>query len=442
MIDFKELREDGVDFEQLIRELLLAEGLEVHWTGVGPDGDKDLIVIETYEGRLGSIKRKWVVQCKHNAHSGKSVSKDDLNIMETCLAVDADGFLLACSTQPTSALVRHFKEIEDNKNIQIKFWDSIEIEKRLMKPNNFHLINVFFENSSKKVGWKLFNTQDSKFWMAYFKNYFIYLSSRDSLSFRELNLVEKIFEIIESFNGIDKRDLIGIERWTNKREYLVPRAVHYDDKNTNFTVFVDYMFQYGEKPRARAVDLEEYFNRDNWNIEGVSVQWDICFVEANFASDHFRLDHKDYYSIYMDNFKTGYSRDNNVNSFIYEEYDSIEKSINNYEFQDFVEDINYIRNLSDIESNVIEYLKKQEGGTALIESILNFCRNQHNFENEDLRFEDTWQLIYLNSISKLREIGILTPKIDSPKGVVTLSEIGRKKCNYYDTTLRRGACRN
>lgn len=126
MIDFKELREDGVDFEQLIRELLLAEGLEVHWTGVGPDGDKDLIVIETYKGRLGSIKRKWVVQCKHNAHSGKSVSKDDLNIMETCLAVDADGFLLACSTQPTSALVRHFKEIEDNKNIQIKYWDSIE----------------------------------------------------------------------------------------------------------------------------------------------------------------------------------------------------------------------------------------------------------------------------------------------------------------------------
>lgn len=184
-------------------------------------------------------------------------------------------------------------------------------EKRLMKPNNFHLINVFFENSSKKVGWKLFNTQDSKFWMAYFKNYFIYLSSRDSLSFRELNLVEKIFEIIESFNGIDKRDLIGIERWTNKREYLVPRAVHYDDKNSNFTVFVDYMFQYGEKPKARVIDLEEYFNRDNWNIEGVFVQWDICFVEANFASDHFRLDHKDYYSIYMDNFKIGYLRDNN-----------------------------------------------------------------------------------------------------------------------------------
>ncbi len=27
--------------------------------------------------------------------------------------------------------------------------------------------------------------------------------------------------------------------------------------------------------------------------------------------------------------------------------------------------------------------KKQEGGSALIEVILNFCRNKHNIENED-----------------------------------------------------------
>ncbi|WHH58832.1 restriction endonuclease [Petroclostridium sp. X23] len=438
MLDFKEMRDDGVEFEQLIRELLLAEGLDVHWTGVGPDGDKDLIAIESYEGILGSIKRKWVVQCKHNAHSGKSVSKDDLNIMETCLAVDADGYLLACSTQPTSALIRHFKEIQDNKGLETRYWDSIEIEKRLMKPNNFHLINVFFENSSKKIGWKLFNTQDTKFWMAYFKKYFIYLSSRDSLTFSELKFVEKIIEITEAFNGIDRKELIGIERWTNNIEYLVPRAVHYDDKNTNFTVFLDYMFYSGEKPKARAVDFNEYFNQDNWNVDGACVKWDIRFVEANFASDHFRINHKDYYKMYMDNFKTGYERDCSITDFMYDDYDFIEKTIIDYEFQDFIESADYTYSFDKMESDIIACLKEKEGGSALIETVLNFCRKNNDFDSSDGRLLNTWQIVYLNSIMKLREKGILSSKYGSPKGVVTLSEKGRNMCNYYDTILRKG----
>lgn len=438
MLDFKELREDGVEFEQLIRELLLAEGLDVHWTGVGPDGAKDLTVVESYEGILGSIKKKWVVQCKHNAHSGKSVSKDNLSIMETCLAVNADGFLLACSTQPTSALLRHFKDIEDGKNIEVKYWDSIEIEKRLMKPNNFHLIDVFFKNASKNIGWKLFNTQDPKLWMAHYKKYFIYLSSRGSLTFGGLEFVEKMIDIIESFKGIDKKELIGIERWTNNREYLVPRAIHYDDKNSRFTVFLDYMFDIGEKPKAREVDLDNYFNEENWNVEGAFVTWDICFVQAIFSSDHFSINHKDYYTMYMDNFKIGYERDYNISSFIYKDYDYIEKCIINYEFQDFTEYDNYIDNLDQIETNIINCLKSKMGGSELIEIVLNSCKNEHNFDSEDQRFQDTWQIIYLNSIVKLRERGILSSKINSPKGVITLSEEGKKMCNYYDTMFRRG----
>ncbi|OEH85575.1 hypothetical protein BHU72_01895 [Desulfuribacillus stibiiarsenatis] len=438
MLDFKELREDGVDFEQLIRELLLAEGLEVHWTGVGSDGDRDLIVEESYESVLGSIKKKWVVQCKHKALSGKSVSKDDLNILETCLAVGAEGFLLACSTQPTSALLRHFKDIEDSQKIQIKYWDSIEIEKRLMKPNNFHLIDVFFEKSSKKIGWKLFNTLDSKFWMAYYKKYFIYLSSRSSLTFCELQFVEKLIEVIEAFNGIDKKKLIGLERWTNKREYLVPRAVHYDDKNTIFTVFLDYMFFRGEKPKARVVDFDIYFNQNNWNIDGVRVNWDICFLEENFASDHFNINHKDYYKNYMDHFKIGYERENSIMNSIFNDYDFFEKAIINYELQDCIEYDKFIQGLDYIEGNIISYLKNTEGGSSLIETVLNECKVKHDFEKEDQRLQNTWQILYLNSIIKLRERGILSSSVDHPKGVIALSEMGKKMCNYFDTFLRQG----
>ena len=109
MIDFTELPADGVRFEQLIRELLIRSGLEVHWTGVGPDGGRDLVATENCQGRLAPFERKWLVSCK-NATSGKSVGLDDVNgISDACAAVDASGFLLACSTQPSSTAVRRLK---------------------------------------------------------------------------------------------------------------------------------------------------------------------------------------------------------------------------------------------------------------------------------------------------------------------------------------------
>lgn len=52
MIDFTELPTDGIKFEKLVRELLIRSGFEVHWTGVGPDGGRDLVVIEQAQGAL------------------------------------------------------------------------------------------------------------------------------------------------------------------------------------------------------------------------------------------------------------------------------------------------------------------------------------------------------------------------------------------------------
>ncbi|WP_432405705.1 restriction endonuclease [Wukongibacter sp. M2B1] len=436
MLNFKELGRDGVKFEKLIRELLLSEGLEVHWTGVGPDGDKDLIVIESYDGLLSTIKRKWVVQCKHNAHSGKSVSKGDLNIMETCLAVDATGYLLVCSTQPTSGLIRHFEEINNTRGLEIKYWDSIEIEKRLMKPNNYHLVDVFFEESSKKVGWKLLNTQDSSFWMAYFKRYFIYLSSRDSLTFSNLKFVEKIIETIEGFNAIDKRELVGMERWTNHREYLMPRAVYYDDKNTNFTVFLDYMFYSGTKPKARVVDFRKYFTEKNCNIDGVSVEWDILFVQANFSSDHFRINHKDYYRRYIDSFKIGYSREESFTNYEYEDYNYIEKLIIDYELTELKENIGYERFFNEYQNDIIGCLKSEYGGSALIEKVLDHFRLNNDFDNDDV-YKNVWQIFCLNSIEELRAKEIIISKETSPKGVIILSEKGKRMCDFYNTSLRK-----
>lgn len=72
MIDFKELPKDGVLFEQLIREIFLKEEFETHWTGVGADGGRDLIVTEILKGKLSKIERKWLISCKREE---KQISK-------------------------------------------------------------------------------------------------------------------------------------------------------------------------------------------------------------------------------------------------------------------------------------------------------------------------------------------------------------------------------
>jgi len=50
-IDFKELDADGIHLELLVQELMLLEGLDVHWEGVGPDNKKDLAVLERVNGK-------------------------------------------------------------------------------------------------------------------------------------------------------------------------------------------------------------------------------------------------------------------------------------------------------------------------------------------------------------------------------------------------------
>jgi len=106
MLDFTELPEDGIKFEQLIRELLVLEEFETHWTGVGLDGGRDLVITEKLVGELSEYKRKWLVSCKHSANAGKSIGREQLgNIAGDCSAISAEGFILVCSTQPTANLV-------------------------------------------------------------------------------------------------------------------------------------------------------------------------------------------------------------------------------------------------------------------------------------------------------------------------------------------------
>ncbi len=307
MINFKELPDDGIKFEQLIRELLIRSRFEVHWTGVGQDSGRDLILIEKSEGELAPFERKWLVSCKHNAHSGKSVGHNDINgFTDACSAIGAEGFLLVCSTQPSSTVVKRLEETTAQGKIITKIWDSIEIEKRLTTPTTLPLIYQFFIESAKNFVWQIYNTNSPSFWAANYKDYFIYLSCRLTSSFPSLKDVEVIINRLESI------PLPQGDSWNH--HYLRPRAIWYDNKHEQYFVFADYLYPVGAlkdvlEPKELNAYLKDghglYSDRESmWKI----TYWNIEYCDCNQTSESFEKDHKEYYEPFINNFKIGLNR--------------------------------------------------------------------------------------------------------------------------------------
>jgi len=311
MINFKELASDGIAFEQLIREIFLREGYETHWTGVGNDQGRDLIVFEELEGPMSNYKRKWLVQCKHKAHSGNSVGINDIDsIMDSCSAINADGYLLACSTQPSSGLVRKFEEIERSKGLVIKYWDAIEIEKRLFQTNCFPLINLFFPETSKGIGWKIYNSNSPSFWAANYKDYFIYLSSRVAMTFPELKDAEAILDIIEQAPKLPNN------------QFLRPRAIYFDNKHEHFHVYLDYIVPDDAQIILTPSQLDAYFKdgiglyKDETSMWYLTY-WDIKLIQAKLYSDRYHRDSKSYYEPYIRDFEIGSFRKGSLSDLYY-----------------------------------------------------------------------------------------------------------------------------
>jgi Restriction endonuclease len=308
VIDFTELPSDGVKFEQLVRELLVRSGFEVHWTGVGPDGGRDLVLVEKSDGTLAPFQRKWLVSCKHYANSGQSVGLDDVSdINDACDAVGASGFLLACSTQPSSTVVRRFEEIEARAKIIVRYWDSVEIEKRLNAPQTFPLIHLFFPESAKDNPWKIYNTYSPSFWAANYKDYFLYLGSRTAHTFPSLEDIEQIVGRLESIKLPEGTD------WN--LHFIRPRAVYFDDKHEQFSVFADYLYPRDQEGTVLSPqDLNEIL-RDGMGLYSDETgmwyitHWDIRYVSCWQISDHFHLDHQDYYKPFMERYRIGLARD-------------------------------------------------------------------------------------------------------------------------------------
>jgi hypothetical protein len=138
LIDFTEIEfQGGFDFERFVEDLLNALG----WTilvrpGPGPDGGRDIIASKKEEFATGRvIDRKYVVQCKHNAHSNNIVKPRDLTdfiIMPE--KHSTQGWFLVTSTNVSEDAKNNIIAANNTcKGTIFDFWDARDIEEKLTK---------------------------------------------------------------------------------------------------------------------------------------------------------------------------------------------------------------------------------------------------------------------------------------------------------------------
>ena len=299
MLDFAELPATGRELELLIRELLFLMGYPAYWSGVGQDAGKDLICHEIrdsiFDGRDG---RTWLVQCKHFANSGKAVSISDLDdIVDSCTQHDAKGYLLCCSTYPSSKVIARLAGITANKTNSIiaAYWDAIKIEQFLTTPKLWPLAQRFFPISANADGLKLYGTDSPNHWVANCRGYYFHVANRIGS-----NVEMHIQTILDVIKKIESRKL--------PKDHLVRiRAVYYDDKHSTYRWYLDYLIPSNVKAIAKVDSPLQTLQEEIWQDGQIHVL-DILERQYYPDSDHYDKDHYDYYIPYIKTFLFGGER--------------------------------------------------------------------------------------------------------------------------------------
>lgn len=299
MLDFKELPKDGRDFELLIREILFAKGYQVYWSGVGPDGGRDLLCVERRESFLSPDKTTWLVQCKHNANSEKSVSVSDLDgIVDSCVQHGASGYILACSTQPSSAVVERLEQITKNpkNDITAIYWDYVFIERILSSPSLWRIAQRFFPMSASAESWQIYATERPNHWVVNYRGYYFHLNNRIGSSSK------MHFDSLAS--RIDDIEAIKLP----EHHFIRPRSVYYDDKNCGYTWYIDYMYPRGTSPELSTAEIKHILGDGYALDDGQFYSFEVLLRSYSSSSDHYDKDHYDYYTPYLNSFSRGEER--------------------------------------------------------------------------------------------------------------------------------------
>ena len=164
-LDFTEVPPAGSgpgrdQFELFAGEFLVKEGFRiVEGVDRGPDDGRDLIVEETRSGPGGTTVVRWLVSCKHKAHSGASVTHtDEANIRDRIDLHKCTGLIAFYSTVPSSGLATQLKGLQPKYALLI--YDPALIERKLLDNPAFRVLaaryfptsfNAWVQNSQYAV---------------------------------------------------------------------------------------------------------------------------------------------------------------------------------------------------------------------------------------------------------------------------------------------------
>ena len=138
-------------FEQFACDFLETIGFTiVRRPDRGSDGEKDLIIIETRKGVGGETTIKWLVSCKHKAHSGASVYvKDEPSIQDRIAQHKCQAFMGFYSTIAATSMSNRLDALKDK--FEYTIYDGTRIEKELFNCNQRdRLLKSYFPLSYEK----------------------------------------------------------------------------------------------------------------------------------------------------------------------------------------------------------------------------------------------------------------------------------------------------
>lgn len=137
-------------FELFSREFLHLLGFKIlEEPDRGADGGRDLLVEERRVGIAGETTVRWIVSCKHKAHSGAAVSpQDESDIHDRVRTHSALGFIAIYSTVPSTGLA--IKLNATGLPFEVCVYDSEKIERHLLSSlDGKKLAERFFPKSIK-----------------------------------------------------------------------------------------------------------------------------------------------------------------------------------------------------------------------------------------------------------------------------------------------------
>lgn len=251
VLDFKEIPEAHIaggmqdTFELFARDFLSGIGFRVlvH-PDRGADGGRDLICEEVRVGPAGETTIKWLVSCKHKAHSGGSVSpQDEPSIRDRVEANSCDGFLGFYSTLPSAGLSDRILGLQ----IETLVFDREAIEEKLLSSSTgLKLAGRFFPKSVEE--WRVENPIPAKIF-----------SDQGELNCE-----------VCGANLLEKKDKGIVTVWQKMGEYISDEPRRIEEIHWTCRGRCDDIIQ--QKYRSRDL-IESWEDIDDVSIPAVFVKW-------------------------------------------------------------------------------------------------------------------------------------------------------------------------